>query len=235
MQDLLSRLRAALAAAGDPQNVAGAKRFFREPIDTYGLRAADTRALATAFGKELKGQSKESVFTLCEDLFRSGKMEEGHIAAAWAWSRRREFSETDGDRFERWIDRYVTNWAVCDNFCNKAVGALFTRFPALLPRTEAWALSPNRWMRRAAAVSLIAPARKGFFPEESFRVADLLLTDADDLVQKGYGWLLKEQCKKNEAAVYAFVEARKDRMPRTALRYAIEKMSPGDRKSLMER
>ncbi|WP_262709632.1 DNA alkylation repair protein [Flaviaesturariibacter aridisoli] len=178
---------------------------------------------------------KETLFALCEDLFRSGKMEEGHIAAAWTWSRRKEFGEAELDRFERWIDRYVTNWAVCDNFCNKAVGALFTRFPALLPRTEAWALSPNRWTRRAAAVSLIAPARKGLFLEESFRVADLLLTDADDLVQKGYGWLLKEQGKKNEAALYAFVEARKDRMPRTALRYAIEKMGAADRAKLMAR
>ena len=85
-------------------------------------------------------------------------------------------------------------------------------------------------MRRAAAVSLIIPAKHGKFLEESLAIADLLLTDGDDLVQKGYGWMLKAASQANTEAVLNFVIARKAVMPRTALRYAIEKM-PADMKA----
>lgn len=235
MESLLEALRAELRAAGDPRNVEGARRFFKEPIDSYGLRMADTRALARACAPDLRRLDKAAVFALCEELWRSGKMEEGHIAALWAYGRRREFAEADLPLFEGWMERYVSNWAACDHLGNAVLGALFEKFPALVPVTERWAAASNRWVRRSAAVSLIVPARKGRFLEESLRVATLLLTDADDLVQKGYGWLLKEQCKKHEAAVFAFVDAHKHQMPRTALRYAIEKMPPAARSILMER
>ena len=79
-------------------------------------------------------------------------------------------------------------------------------------------------MRRASAVSLIVPAKHGKFLEASFEIADLLLTDTDDMVQKGYGWLLKEASRKHTDEVFAYVMKHKRLMPRTALRYAIELM-----------
>ncbi|RYZ20562.1 MAG: DNA alkylation repair protein [Chitinophagaceae bacterium] len=229
MNPLLARVRTDLAARADPRNQEGAQRFFKEGIESYGLRMADTRVLAKAYAQELQGAGKEEVFALCEDLWRSGMMEEAHIAAAWALGQKKEFYEADRALFEHWIDRYVGNWAACDDFCNNVMGAYLARFPAALPMLQRWAAAPNRWLRRAAAVSLIVPARKGAFLEESLAVAEALLTDPDDLVQKGYGWLLKEQCKKNEDSVFAFILRHKTRMPRTALRYAIEHM-PAERK-----
>jgi 3-methyladenine DNA glycosylase AlkD len=85
-------------------------------------------------------------------------------------------------------------------------------------------------MRRAAAVSLIVPAKQGKFLKESIEIAGLLLTDTDDMVQKGYGWLLKEASRKHISEVFAYVMKNKKVMPRTALRYAIELM-PGDLKA----
>jgi 3-methyladenine DNA glycosylase AlkD len=79
-------------------------------------------------------------------------------------------------------------------------------------------------MRRAAAVSLIVPAKHGKFLKESMEIADLLLTDNDDMVQKGYGWLLKEASRKHTEEIYSYVMKNKRMMPRTALRYAIELM-----------
>jgi 3-methyladenine DNA glycosylase AlkD len=79
-------------------------------------------------------------------------------------------------------------------------------------------------MRRASAVSLIVPAKHGRFLKESIEIADLLLTDTDDMVQKGYGWLLKEASRKHTDEVFAYVMKNKRQMPRTALRYAIELM-----------
>jgi 3-methyladenine DNA glycosylase AlkD len=79
-------------------------------------------------------------------------------------------------------------------------------------------------MRRAAAVSLIVPAKHGKFLKEAMEIADLLLTDRDDMVQKGYGWLLKEASRKHQKDVFDYVMKNKKEMSRTALRYAIELM-----------
>ncbi|MEO0086072.1 MAG: DNA alkylation repair protein, partial [candidate division WOR-3 bacterium] len=71
--------------------------------------------------------------------------------------------------------------------------------------------------------------------EQAYRMADILLRDEDDMVQKGYGWLLKEMANLRPREVFEFVLKRKDRMPRTALRYAIEKMPPAWKKQAMAR
>jgi len=104
------------------------------------------------------------------------------------------------------------------------------QFPEYTDELKCWTRSENRWMRRAAAVSLIVPAKHGKFLPEALGIAELLLTDSDDLVQKGYGWLLKEASRKHTEEVFAFVMKNKKEMPRTALRYAIELM-PKDLKA----
>ena len=79
-------------------------------------------------------------------------------------------------------------------------------------------------MKRASAVSLIIPAKNGKFLNDVFQIADILLLDKDDMVQKGYGWMLKVASQAHEKEVFEYVLAHKASMPRTALRYAIEKM-----------
>ena len=93
--------------------------------------------------------------------------------------------------------------------------------------------SKNRWMKRASAVSLVLPARHGKYLKDIFEIAASLLTDPDDMVQKGYGWMLKEAGRLHEKEVFAFVMSHKKEMPRTALRYAIELMPQTLRKQAM--
>ncbi|KUK68978.1 MAG: hypothetical protein XD88_1629 [Methanocalculus sp. 52_23] len=100
---------------------------------------------------------------------------------------------------------------------------------------QKWAESENRWLRRAAAVSLIVPAKKGEFLEEAFRIADILFEDTGDLVQKGYGWLLNEESRKQRDEVFAYVQTKKQSMPRAALRYAIELMPQEMRREAMRK
>lgn len=90
-------------------------------------------------------------------------------------------------------------------------------------------------MKRAAAVTLIVPARKGLFLSDIFGIADILLTDKDDMVQKGYGWMLKAASEAHEREVFDYVMSHKAVMPRTALRYAVEKMSAELRAEAMRR
>jgi 3-methyladenine DNA glycosylase AlkD len=96
-----------------------------------------------------------------------------------------------------------------------------------------WAKSKNMWLRRASVVSLIIPARKGLFLEESFELSNILMKDEEDLVQKGYGWLLKVLSETHTKEVFNFVIKNKNEMTRTALRYAIEKMPQDLRQKAM--
>jgi 3-methyladenine DNA glycosylase AlkD len=158
-------------------------------------------------------------------------MEEAFIAAKWLPKIVDQFQQEDLVIFERWIDCYIDNWAKCDSFCNHTVGDFMIKFPKQVKTLMVWAKSSNRWLRRAAAVTLIVPAKKGLFLPEALNISDLLLVDSDDLVQKGYGWLLKAETEKHPNEVLAYVMKNKSLIPRTALRYAIEKL-PKEQKLL---
>ncbi len=73
------------------------------------------------------------------------------------------------------------------------------------------------------------------FLEDVFEIADILLSDKDDLVQKGYGWMLKEASRQHQREVFNYIMRKKTVMPRTALRYAIEKMPEDLRRRAMKK
>jgi 3-methyladenine DNA glycosylase AlkD len=196
----------------------------REAITCYGMKSAAVTAIAKKYWKEVRSREKEEIFSLCEELYRSGYLEESFIVSTWAHALSDRLEPGDITVFEHWIDTWITNWAACDGFCNHAVGDLMVKYPDQIAVLKRWATSKNRWMRRAACVSLIVPAKHGKFLPEVFALADLVLTDPDDMVQKGYGWLLKEASRKHTSQVFKYVMQNKAVMPRTALRYAIELM-----------
>ncbi len=118
-------------------------------------------------------------------------------------------------------------FALCHILCNHTIGTFVEMYPKYLENLKKWAESNNRWMRRASAVSLIIPARHGKFLPDIFKIADILLLDGDDLVQKGYGWMLKAASEAHQKEVFEYVMKNNEKMPRTALRYAIKKMPKG--------
>lgn len=229
----MKQLRDDLHANSDEKVKAGASRFFKENISVYGVKTATVSSISKSFIKQIKPFGKEFTFSLCEQLWASGNMEESFVACSWTYAFGTQFEPTDFEVFERWVSTYVSNWASCDTLCNHTIGLFITRYPEFLVRLHTWTQSQNRWMRRAAAVALIVPARKGLFHKDVFAIADSLLTDEDDLVQKGYGWMLKSASQADSDAVFRFVMERKRVMPRTALRYAIEKMPTHKRQAAM--
>jgi len=224
MDPIIERIRQELAAQGDSEIQKTSKRFFKEDIVCYGMKTAEVIAIAKKYWKEVRGRPKTEIFALCEELYRSGYMEESFIVSNWAHALSGRYEREDLAVFRYWIDTYITNWASCDGFCNHTMGDFIEQYPEYIDELRNWARSKNRWMRRAAAVSLIVPAKHGKFLPESIAIADLLLTDSDDMVQKGYGWLLKEASRKHTSEVFSYVMKNKRQMPRTALRYAIELM-----------
>jgi 3-methyladenine DNA glycosylase AlkD len=230
MNPIISTIRAELVAGADDETRASAHRFFKEEIKVYGVKSAGVRRIAGKYWKEVATLDKGDIFALCEELFRSDVCEDAFVVAEWLPRMAKRFEPGDLAVFEGWITRYINNWAKCDSFCNHTVGDFILMYPQCLPQIVGWAGSDNRWVKRAAAVSLILPARKGNFLPEVFEIADRLLTDGDDMVQKGYGWLLKESSRLHQDEVFDYVVRHRRVMPRTALRYAVELM-PKDKKA----
>jgi len=222
--DLVYTIREELKNSIDEKVRLGYKRFFKEEVKFYGIKTPIVIKTARHFYSEINVKSKQDVFSLCDELFKSGYCEEAFIACDWSFTRKNEFEKSDFQIFESWIKQYVTNWAVCDTFCTHTMGYFIEKYPEFINELKKWSKSENMWARRASAVSMIVSARKGKFIEDVFNISDILMKDSEDLVQKGYGWLLKEASKARQKDVYDYVLFHKKEMPRTALRYAIEKM-----------
>ena len=235
MDPVISQIRRDLKSHANPEIRSASQRFFKEEILCYGMKTATVIAIAKKYWKVVKGQSKPEIFALCEELYQSGYIEESFIVSNWAHALSGRYEVGDLRVFRHWIDTYITNWASCDGFCNHTMGAFIEKYPEYIDDLKHWTQSQNRWMRRAAAVSLIIPAKRGKFLDEAIEIADLLLTDTDDMVQKGYGWLLKEASRKHQKEVFDYVMKNKRVMPRTALRYAIELMPKELRADAMKR
>lgn len=224
MKSIVEEIRKELKKNSDLHTKFSGQNFFKEPVNMYGVKSALVGKIGKVFDKDVVALSKKDVFALCNELWQSDFMEESFIACHFSYLIRKNYIPSDFKVFETWINDYVSNWASCDTLCNHTVGTFVEMYPEYLKDLKRWATSKNRWMRRASAVSLIIPARHGKFLSEIFGIADILLMDADDLVQKGYGWMLKAASEAHQKDVFEYVMKNKSTMPRTALRYAIEKM-----------
>jgi 3-methyladenine DNA glycosylase AlkD len=231
MENLIDNIRMELKKNIDEKTQATSQNFFKEKIKFYGVKVPIVNKISKEFFKRIDFKTKSEIFDLCESLWQSGFIEESFIACHWSYFIHKKYEPDDFQIFERWINDYVNNWASCDTLCNHTVGEFIERFPGYLIKLKGLAKSENRWMRRASSVSLIIPAKKGKFLSNILEIADILLADNDDLVQKGYGWMLKAASQSNQQAIFEYVIKNKAIMPRTALRYAIEKM-PEDLKDI---
>jgi len=226
MEIIIEKIRTEIKLNADEKTRIQGERYFKEDVRIYGLKAKQTVQIGREYYSTLTDKSKANVFSLCEELWESGYMEESFIACNWSYNVRKQYEPDDFRVFERWVNKYVNNWASCDTLCNHTVGTFIEMYPSYLKELKRWAKSDNRWVKRASAVSLIVPARKGMFLDDIFEIAGILHSDSDDMVQKGYGWMLKVASQAHQKEVFDYVMSRKKTMPRTALRYAIEKMPP---------
>lgn len=226
-----------LIRGGHPTPVAGSRFFNADALGkTRGIKTATLRKMAAShLAEQHPPLAKREVFEVAEKLLQEHTQDESAIAVTMLRRYRKQLSENDLKVFDRWLKKYVINWGMGDDFGITLLGEFFCRFPVLLPHLETWARSKNMWARRGACVCLIYSLRRGKGLSLAFKLADLLLPDPADLVQKGYGWMLKEASRKFPNDVFRFVMRRRSRMPRIALRYAIEKLPPAKRREAMKK
>lgn len=224
MKTIISHIIGDLKKYSDPVYQKSVQRFFLEPIKCYGVRKDTVKKIAKLFWLEIKDGSKSEIFDLCDQLLDIGYMETSIVAFQWSLLLKKRYELSDIKVFESWLSKYVTNWALCDDLCGGALGVLLKHYPELIDTTESWLYSKNRWMRRASVVCLIYAGLTRDQLPIIFNRCTILLTAEDPMIQKGYGWLLKKTADRYQKEVFDFVMQHKNTMPRTALRYAIEKM-----------
>lgn len=196
---------------------------------------ADIRKLSGKLYRTLENHSAEAVFPLCEEFLEQRNWELGVIAFDWAYRVKDQYNENTYFVFYNWLKKYVRGWGDCDDFCTHAFGALIRSYKYLFEEVLKWTEDDDFWVRRASAVVLI-PAilhndYKGICP---YQISDALLFDRHDLVQKGYGWMLKCLSEVDYENVKSYLVDKHSVMPRTAFRYALEKFDEGTRRWLME-
>src|SRR6185295_7158791 len=148
---------------------------------------------------------------------------------------RRDFTPRLLPAWKRWLaNNHSANWATTDAICGALIGPLIVKHPPLAVRMRAWAQDKNMWLRRASAVSLIPSVRQGLALDLAYEIARKLNGDREDLIQKAVGWMLREAGKADPARLERYLRANGPSIPRTTLRYSIERFAPAKRRRLLE-
>jgi 3-methyladenine DNA glycosylase AlkD len=222
---LIKTINTELKSQTDPSYRELVRTRYNMNVDNFwGVRTPAIHKIAGKHYKSLKSKSVDQRLEMCQHLLATRIYEHKIMAFRWAYLARKDYAPKHLAVFSGWLNEYVDDWIDCDDLCIHVIGEFFLKYPDSAEEVIQWTRSPNYWVRRGAAVSLILPSRKGAQSGLVFRVADLLLEDEEDLVRKAYGWLLKETSKTHPEEVFAYVMDKRDRMPSVSLRYAIEKL-----------
>ena len=238
-QQLSQKAIARLQSLSNPSSAEGVKRFYKphEQIHAYGVNLPQLRMLSTDLFKEIKAEWKLSeAIEFCEIQLAEDFMENKHLGIFLLARFKKRFVPSLLKSANRWLNSDLcANWAATDALCMYVIGPLIEMHSQLAPDLLKWSHLENLWVRRASAASLVSLARKGQHLDLAYQIAEELFSDKEDLIHKATGWLLREAGKTDAARLEQFLLQHGPRIPRTALRYAIERFPEGKRKSILER
>ena len=236
-QAVARSVRQALAAKADPVRAQGVERYFKayETVKSYGVAAPDIHALAAELYARVKTDwTVDDAVALCDILFADPEIEAKAVGGLILSRFKKAYPPALFDKVKGWLaaDK-LDNWASVDSFCTDAMGAFLLRYPAYVEKIKAWARHPNRWVKRASLVSFIKLARKPEFLPAIYDLSASILPVDDDLIHKANGWLLREAGKADAARLEKFLLKHGPAVPRTTLRYAIERFPEAQRKAIL--
>lgn len=232
-QQTLQRLR----AAGNGRVAAQSSVYFKthEQVAFFGVATPELRRIERELYQQVKGQwMMQEALAFCELLIED-KRQEAKTAGLLLLARyHKTFARDLLARFEDWLrNDCCNNWALTDALGTFVIALYLRRFPETLPEVRSWTEAENLWLRRAAAVSLVPLARKGERLADAYAIAERLFKYPEDLIHKASGWLLREAGKTDQARLEKFLLQHGARIPRTTLRYAIERFPEAERRQLL--
>lgn len=200
------------------------------------IATRDIRKLSSKIYKKIEDKSIENVFLLCEELLEQQSWASGVIAYDFAYRVKEQYNDSTYGIFFRWLKDYVRGWGDCDDFCTHAFGELLRQEKTLFEKVITWTEDKDFWVRRASAVILIpAILNNDYDGIAPLKISDRLMLDENDLVLKGYGWMLKVLSQSDRLCVEEYLIKNYKKMPRVAYRYALEKFDKETRNRLMNK
>jgi 3-methyladenine DNA glycosylase AlkD len=226
-----------LARMGRPTGSFNAQRYFRgdHKLRFYNTGTEPMRAYARSVYDAKRGVwSVDDAMILADELIVDDYLETKSVGIEVVARFHRSFTPKLLPRWKRWLaGNHSANWATTDSISGQLIGPLLVQYPALAERLRAWSKDRNMWVRRASIVGLIALVRKGIAMDIAYDVAQKLHPDNEDLIQKAVGWTLREAGKVDVKRLEAYLLANGPVIPRTTLRYAIERFSEARRRRLL--
>jgi 3-methyladenine DNA glycosylase AlkD len=230
---IADHIRRVLKDGGSAPHAAEVQWFFKEEVTSRRWYTAELRKVARRFERTLLNEcGLEYLVQVADNLFQGDVLEEKVFAVFLLEHRVADLTQTHFELLVAWLDR-VSSWADHDSLVYDLIAPLIAAQPNRAKLVLDWAKSPNRWRRRAAAVSLIRATRAHNLVPETERLTHALLGDQDDMVQKGLGWLLREHAKFNRDVAVPFLLKIRDRAPRVVLRTACETLPPPVREKIL--
>ncbi len=224
-----------LRQLSDPKKAASAQRFSKEPVQSLGIDAPTIRSTARVWTARLKtGWHLKEAAALCDRLIQCPHVEIRAVGFLILSEFHKEFDPALFRRAGRWVRLYLDNWASVDGFAMLVLAPLLRQHPELAGQLPRWTKSKCMWVRRAALVALVPLARRGEQLDLAFKLVEELLNEREDLMHKALGWLLREAGKTDAARLKAFLLRHRATIPRTTVRYAIERFPLSERKELLQ-
>jgi 3-methyladenine DNA glycosylase AlkD len=235
---LVAESRALLAARADPRVAARARSYFKEGEDVacFGLTAPQLRRIERELSVRVARRwTLRDGVAYCDAMLALPQLEAKGLGLLLLARWQRSFTPGLLRSARSWLARgRCANWATTDALSFLILAPLLLRWPAHTRVIAGWARSRDVWLRRASAVALVPLARRGAALDVAYGVAAALRGDAEDLIHKATGWLLREAGKTDPARLERFLLAQGRHLPRTALRYAIERFPPARRRRLLD-
>lgn len=224
-----------LRSLGDPARAAGVQRFFKEPIAALGIDTPTLRRVAAAQVRRLRPLWGPADAVDCtEHLLGGRELEVRGAGLLLLGGFQAGLTAAFLSRAETWLRSRLDNWALVDSFCALVLSPLLAREPSMETTLQAWSGAENLWVRRAALVTLVPEARRGRRLALVYSLAGDHWGDPEDLIHKATGWLLREAGRTDAGRLREFLLQHGSVIPRTALRYAIERFSPDERRRLLQ-
>lgn len=238
--DVIATARQAVASlqrVGSARRAAGMRRYFKrdEAVAFFGVATPALRRIAAAVAQAHRGAwDARAAVAFCDAMLRHPELEAKSVGLLVLGRWRRTYPRGLVRTARAWLaaGRCAT-WAAVDLLAPEVLQPLVEQFPDLAATIATWTSARSLWVRRAAAVTFVRFARHGRHLGLAYDVADRLLADEHDLIHKATGWLLREAGKTDARRLERFLRARGPRVPRTALRYAIERFPPERRRALL--
>ena len=231
---IAAHVRRVLKDGGSAPHSEGVQWFFKEEVKSRGWYTGELRKVAVRFRRTiLRELGLPFLLQVADKLFSGQVLEEKAFAVFLLEKLTDSFGDAEFRLFEGWLPR-ISNWADHDALVHYLIAPMVAAKPGRVKAVLRWANSKERWHRRAACVALIQGTRRRMFFPEIQRLSDLLLSDQDDMVQKGLGWLLRETAKFDAKRTVPYLMSIRNRAPRLVLRTACETLPVTVRKQILE-